>query len=99
VVTLLAVIPYIPLRPGAQPSSHRSFEQSVFLTPQDCTNRAHGYNTYLPDSYARTRLYWELAYGILLPKVPALQEDGAVFFARIRSALGDQVVPLITLCR
>jgi hypothetical protein len=99
VVQLLALIPYIPLRSGAQLSPHRTFEQAVFLTPQDCANRARGYNTYLPDSYARARLYWELAYGVLLPKVPALQGDGAVVFARTRTALSDQFVPFTALCR
>lgn len=79
--------------------SYRAYEQEVFLTHLDRANRAHGYSTFLPDTYARVRLYWELAYGIHLPKCPGDSEKDYVYFARVSLPLGEQIVPLCTLAR
>lgn len=34
-----------------------------FLTPFDTRNRERGYRLYLPDTWAKTMLYWTLGYG------------------------------------
>lgn len=97
-VQLFATISYVPHNPTTCTlCQHRDYEMSLFLTALDVTNRARGYSTYLPDNYARARLYWELAYGIVLPKSPT--ESNNATFARIQTALGEQTVPLAALAR
>lgn len=97
-VQLTATISYVPHTAATcTAAQYRDYEKHLFLTALDEANRARGYSTYLPDTYARARLCWELAYGIMLPKKPAAS-DG-VMFARIQTALGEQTVPLAALAR
>lgn len=97
-VQLTAVIPFLPA--GAvhcSPAQYREYEKGVFLAPLDVANKARGFSAYVPDSYARARLYWELAYGILLPKCPEPEDN--LMFGRIKTALGQQTVPISALAR
>jgi len=76
-------------------STHRAaYENALLLTPLDRLNRARGFSAYLPDTYSKTRQYWELAYGINLPAVP-----DNVGFARILTSLGEMIVPQMALIR
>jgi hypothetical protein len=98
-VQLLAVIPYIPVGTTTTPAQHRAYEESLFLTAVDRRNRSRGYCRYLPDTYERARLYWDLAYGVHLPSLPQTAGSEAVLFVLIESPLGQQVVPISTLAR
>lgn len=92
-VHLLAVTTYRAPTP-ASPGATAAYESRLLLTALDFANRARGFSTYLPETYEKTRQYWELAYGFVLPRVP----DG-VLFGRIQTALGEQIVPLQVLVR
>ena len=92
-VQLLAVTTYRAPTPAA-PSSTATYEAALLLTALDGANRARSFSTYLPDSFEKARLYWELAYGFVLPRAPA-----NVGFGRILTALGEQIVPLMVLVR
>lgn len=104
-VQLTAVLPYVPHIPThatsrtatCSPAQHREYEKCLFLTPLDVANRARGFSAFVPDSYSRARLYWELAYGVLLPKNPSPVDQ--IVFARIQTALGEQTVPVSALTR
>jgi hypothetical protein len=76
-------------------SAHRERELSIFLTASDVRNRRRGYNQYVPDSYSKARLFWELAYGVRLPQAP----QASVVFARISSNSIEQVVPIDCIAR
>mmetsp|Transcript_17039 Transcript_17039/g.28585 ORF Transcript_17039/g.28585 Transcript_17039/m.28585 type:complete len:370 (-) Transcript_17039:1108-2217(-) len=47
--------------------NYREYEQRALLTALDHQNRRRGYNTYTPDTFARVKLYWQLAHGISVP--------------------------------
>jgi len=76
-------------------SAHRERELSIFLTASDVRNRKRGYNQYVPDSYSKARLFWELAYGVRLPQAP----QASVVFARISFNGIEQVVPIDCIAR
>ena len=81
--------------PNTGTATHRAaYENALFLTPLDRLNRARGFSAYLPDSYSKARLYWELGYGINLPTVP-----DNVGFAHILTSLGEVIVPQQALAR
>ena len=71
-VTVHSIQPYLPIHAAPRRASELGDQQDkhYFLTVLDLKNRARGYNTYLPDSYAKFRTYWQLAFGMSLPKAP-----------------------------
>jgi len=75
-------------------ATHREWELKIFLTASDVRNRRRGYNGYVPDSYSKARLFWELAWGVRLPQAPR-----AVVFARISTNGTEQVVPIDCIAR
>lgn len=74
---------------------HRERELMIFLTASDVRNRRRGYNQYVPDSYSKARLFWELAYGVRLPQAP----QASVVFVRISTSGIEQVVPIDCIAR
>eukprot|EP01032_Pedospumella_encystans_P015528 gene15528-17752_t len=81
--------------PNTDTATHRAaYENALFLTSLDRLNRARGFGAYLPDTYSKARLYWELGFGINLPAEP-----DSVGFARILTSLGEVIVPQQALAR
>ena len=81
--------------PNTGTATHRAaYENAMFLTPLDRLNRTRGFGAYLPDTYSKARLYWELGYGINMPAAP-----DSVGFARILTSLGEVIVPQHALAR
>jgi hypothetical protein len=93
---VLAVAHFTPSA-SVDRAAQRAYEASILLTDLDRLNKSKGYALYLPDSYAKCKLYWELAYGVMLPDAT----DGEpVAFAKIAFKTGgEQIVPLQALVR
>lgn len=67
-VTIKAMLEYSPPVSSTSLTSLLStYDENAFLTKMDKLNRSRGYSMYIPDSYSKVKLYWELAYGIKLP--------------------------------
>ena len=78
----------------------KEYNNQIFLTKADKLNRKRGYNLYVPDTYEKFQLYWELSYGIILPiEIPFITSQVPIVLMNILIDNVEQIVPMQSLVR